>query len=403
MNKKINTACLFWIGIIPTVIYVITRIGILRDDGYLKIAKALLQYGSFGMPPSAYHMPGYPLFQAFLLSMLPEKYLILANIAFFVLASAIFFALLRYARITLRVWSGMLVLFLWFFNPFFLFLHRWPMSENPFIPLFMVAIFFYWKYLDEGCLRDIIVSMGVLAFAAYIRSYVLYLPIFLGLPILVYRKNIRHYVLGCSLFLLILSPWWVRNYIQFEHIILTTSRTAHGIWTATNSYILYERPDYTGQWQSLSIILRSTNNIKLKKDIRAWMDIRHNRDSPTSERFARDRVLEFYKNNMWHVPWLFLQRLKWFWHYSGRHPSNRTWYYDLLGVAWYLVWMPFAFIYLRSNPDPHFRAIFITVAIYFSLIAMVSLGSVRMRMPMEFMLIMMFIQGIPLVLRRLLL
>ena len=95
------------------------------------------------------------------------------------------------------------------------------------------------------------------------------------------------------------------------------------------------------------------------------------------------------------MPGFSLSKLKWFWHFSGRHPLNRVWYYDTLGVVWYLAWLPLLCLYIYRHRRLEFTIVFLMCAVYFSAISAVTFGSVRLRMPIEFFLLAGFIAACP--------
>jgi len=380
---------------VPTVVYALMRIGIYHDDGYIPLARALLETGNYGNPPSAYHAPGYPFIQALLLYILPEQFLVLANIVFFVIASLLLFAFLQHLGVSLRLWTSIVLCLLWFANPVFLFIHGRLMAENPFVPALMAAVLFYLKFLKKGSRRNVVCFFVFLAVATYIRPVSLYLPFFLVVPVWLRGKSLRLFLLGCFLYVVLILPWGVRNQLVLNSFVISTTHSGASLWGSNNEYLLAERPDVAGTWENPIKIMRETSNADLRARIREWEALEKKDDEIAANHFATGQTIEFWKQHLWQLPWFGLQKLKWFWHYSPRHPSNRTWYYDLGGIAWYLVWLPLAILYVVREPSASFVSTFTAVGLYFSLIALVTFGSPRLRMPMEFMLILMYVKGIP--------
>ncbi|MBI4373447.1 MAG: hypothetical protein HY542_01085, partial [Deltaproteobacteria bacterium] len=149
LNRRVNSWCLLGLGLLLDLLVMLPKLGeTVRDaDGYLKDARALVTFGTFGNPPAYSNMPGYPLILAGFLKVLPENYLLLSNLLFFAASSLIFIRLLEEMGVRLRVWSGGLFLFLWFLNPFFMFLRSLTLSENVFIPCLMLATLCFVRYL----------------------------------------------------------------------------------------------------------------------------------------------------------------------------------------------------------------------------------------------------------------
>ena len=268
----------------------------------------------------------------------------------------------------------------------------------------MTSLLYYLRFLKKGGFKAIIFCMLWMALSYYARPVSIFLPLFMIVPVLIYRGNIRYYLTACIVFFLILSPWWIRNYNLYGKFVLSNTHSGESMWGSNNEYLLYEKPEWAGQWVNISAIYETykTKNQKLSKEIEQYKRIKATYgQSMQSESFAKERVMEFWRNNITQLPWLSLQKLKWFWHYAGRHPITRTWYFDLLGVFWYLAWIPFAVMFLFKYPKAEFSAIFYVVAVYFSFLVIATFGSVRLRVPMEFLLMLMYLNGIPMVLKKL--
>lgn len=164
--------------------------------------------------------------------------------------------------------------------------------------------------------------------------------------------------------------------------------------------MLHERPDLKGNWIGLDQVQKMTQDSVLKEQIAVWLKMHQAHDYVNSEAYAKERVLEFWKNHLGEMPVFALHKLKWFWHFSGRHPSHRSFFQDVLGVIWYFAWLPLVFMFLLKEWKTPITVLFITYAAYFSAITVVTFGMVRFRMPIEFLLILFSIYSVPFALKK---
>lgn len=91
-------------------------------------------------------------------------------------------------------------------------------SETLFIALFFVSLLYFFQYLDDHRLFNLLVSGAFMGFAMLTKPTVEFLPFFLGALLLwVWRSGWRQELLRVALYgavcLLVVSPWLYRNYV----------------------------------------------------------------------------------------------------------------------------------------------------------------------------------------------
>lgn len=390
VEKEVSWRALLSLGLCVTLIAVATQLGHpAKDyDGYLQYARDWLRYGTFGHPPDDWIVPGYSALIAVFLTVFGDSYVLLGNVILFAAASFLFLRILEFSGFTLRVWNAALILFLWFANPFFIFIQTKLVSENGFIPAFMAFAFFFMRYLRDGKLLELVWAAFFLAVAALIRPVALYSYAICFLPIVVRRKPLRHFVVGGLVFFTTLLPWGLRNLFVLGEFRLASSHVvAESLLGANNTFLLKERPDLRGNWMGIGDTIKMSADEELKKEFSHWLVLHSDNDVAGQNAMAKEYVFGFWRDHLDALPLLALDKLKWFWHFSARHPLNRAWYYDLVGAVWYLAWLPLAVFFIVKNPKDTLVLTFLSSALYFSAVAITTFGSARMRLPIEFMLI----------------
>lgn len=137
--------------------------------------------------------------------------------------------------------------FIWAIEPFWAWQNFQIASENLYIPIFMLAVYFMFNFLKKGNIKYVALSSLFFAVAAYTRPTALLLPAFLTLVlgiIFIFKNKIKleetffkkrfkdvliALVLFNLIFLAILTPWLIRNKIIY-------GRLSFANLSATNVY-----------------------------------------------------------------------------------------------------------------------------------------------------------------------
>ncbi|WP_165847630.1 glycosyltransferase family 39 protein [Ammonifex thiophilus] len=205
------------------------------DVGYINSAKLWLEKGVFTyvrpaltlspeeIRPSAYITPGYPLFLAFFLKLAPEsRALALARYAQVLLSVASVFFVYRLGS---RWGKGELAAALAALYPPFILLSGLLLTETLFT--FLLLLFLdQWLEARENSFRWFLLGLiGGLATLVRPTGVVLVGLALGGLAWEIWRrKQLFKALLLCLLgFCLVLSPWWVRNYLTFHRLIFLST------------------------------------------------------------------------------------------------------------------------------------------------------------------------------------
>lgn len=232
-NRILDYRVFFWVNLIVLFAKLLYASFFLTDiDGYedWSIAQNVVKFHQYSefikVGPTAYKLPGYPLFLSFFI-------LIFGNLASYVIVwvqSIIFFfipfLLIKILKLFDLPKVGFTASYLFIFSPAYFFYSNVIEATNIFIPVFMLWIYKYLQiYLQKNTNNT---DYFVLGFLTAILSLiqVVEIPILLVLMgILFLHKKIpgKPIILFCCTAFIVYSPWVIRNYWVFDQIVLTKS------------------------------------------------------------------------------------------------------------------------------------------------------------------------------------
>ncbi len=262
---------------------------------YSTIARNLVENHSFSksltLPfiPSFFRSPGYPFWLAFIYfisgSFKPEIFLGMLIFAFS--APLIYLIAREVFSEKLAFWSGIIFAL----EPRMAFSAPFLLSEQIFMPIFLLSIFFTAKFLNSPQKKNyIFISAALLGISALIRGISLYLW-----PILVIFFFIKLYktcllpeilktlTLATAIFVLVMSPWLIRN------------RLILGTWQSSS---LFGVQLYWGHLETLERYLGVPQQIAHQKNLdRAIRLTGGNFETPQAVNILTKEALTVIKNN----------------------------------------------------------------------------------------------------------
>lgn len=216
---------------------------------YMLLAKNLVDHGALSLKlsppfvPTHYRPPVYPFFLALIYlifkSFVPAMFIGAIISAFS--APLVYLIAKELFSEKMAFWAGVLMAV----EPINLTSGVFIMTEAVFIPVFLVAILWFVKYLRTGKFLWLGGASALLAFAVLIRSTVLYFCVLLMLFIL-YRErqggwkiSVKRLAVSALIMLAVFSPWLVRNklilntwqmsgidgYMLYYHVLLYCQST----------------------------------------------------------------------------------------------------------------------------------------------------------------------------------
>ncbi|MEA3499541.1 MAG: glycosyltransferase family 39 protein [Candidatus Marinimicrobia bacterium] len=202
---------------------------------YYSAAESIVDNGNFGVdperPPTPFGLePGYPLFLALIVFIFGKGFLWIRIVQSIIitLSGYIFYKTLR---MFVDERFSMLGTIYYLFYPFYIFFSGFLYPESIYMPLLVTFVYFFFRYYNNSRINDFLVSVFVLVIMYHTKapSIVLF-PILFGLPIYMKIKKRENKVylkiiLGLILFILISTPWLVRNYKVYHSITITRNYT----------------------------------------------------------------------------------------------------------------------------------------------------------------------------------
>ena len=202
---------------------------------YYLLAKNILTGHGFsladGAPylPSRFRVPGYPLFVAGILAACGNVFAVLAlqNILAVINALILFFLLKELFKKEL---SACILSILFLLDPLIFRYQSGLMTETPLIFFLLLAVYFFVKYLSSARLKYIGIAAIFLGCATLTKPINQWLPIlfaaaiiYLGIRHNASRKAVLAVLILFIAFFSVLSPWLVRNKIQFGNAHISSN------------------------------------------------------------------------------------------------------------------------------------------------------------------------------------
>ena len=203
------------------------------DDGYYELSQGLLNGHGFSWSQEEPFLPNTlrtPLYIYFIAGLVFVFGSYLAPlIAQIILGS--FIPILGF-YIVLEIFSRRKIAFvtalLLAFEPYLTLFSSIFYTETLFIFLFLIFLILFIKYIKKGSLRTLIWSSFILGLATLTKTTVQYLPVIIFFLILwnfrkafFVKKLIFHSILFPLVFIATISPWLLRNYLEFGVVGMT--------------------------------------------------------------------------------------------------------------------------------------------------------------------------------------
>jgi len=158
-----------------------------------------------------------------------------------------------YLQILQAIADSFLIFFIywiaaWFFNPgiglfsALLFAFWIPearlsiaaLHDAPMTLILVLAVFFFMKYLATDSKWFGLAPAVVLGLGSFIRSDYIFLPVFLGIALYLYKRDSKKSfiftVVGLTVIFVILCPWGIRNYCLFGRFQVTRATLWQSVW-----------------------------------------------------------------------------------------------------------------------------------------------------------------------------
>ncbi len=206
--------------------------------GYDRAARNILIHHTFSYfypRPTAFTTPGYPLFLSGIYAVFGKGNLQVVRVIQAILSVVMLFFIYEMTRRLFGKFAASLAFIVAIFYPPFLWANREILTESLFVFLCSVFLFSYLKAFDTNRRGWYGICGIVLGCASLVRPTLALFPGLLFIFELLSRKRrarplkgiLLNYVWFGVAFLICLSPWIVRNYIQFKRFVPFASESGH--------------------------------------------------------------------------------------------------------------------------------------------------------------------------------
>ena len=143
-------------------------------------------------------------------------------------------------EITKNYKVSFIVSLIYCFYPFSIFISTRLYTENLAALLICLISLFFIRFLKDYKIKYLIIASFLMGLLSLSRSSYFYLPFFIAIIILFIDKSIFKkisYVIKIFIiFFVTLSPWILKNYIQLDEYVPTTTRLGYGLWLSNNDF-----------------------------------------------------------------------------------------------------------------------------------------------------------------------
>lgn len=223
------------------------------DMGYVSSAKRFLMHGMltyhFKDVPTVHLMPGEPLLLAFIFKMVGyDAGLWVAKVVHILIGCATIFVAMKLAEHWVgKQWSWLVGFIAAIFPPFIQ-VDNLYLTEGPYTLGTMLLLYGSLKLAKHQTDRWLYFVMASYFLALYFRVNIALYPIALFIYLIVKRYPWpiyrRHLLISIAALLLVLGPWWVRNYIVFDEFIPLTGGSGDPLLLGTFQGENYPRGSY---------------------------------------------------------------------------------------------------------------------------------------------------------------
>lgn len=240
------------------------------DEGYVNSAIRLLETGTltyrgpteperFGQEPTVKIMPGQPLLLAsiFLLFGTGDVGLYAAKVATILLGVAGIYGVYLLGRYSFGTAAGLIGALLLAVSIQHILTDNLLLTETPFMTCLIYLVYFSVRLASERkpshFFAVLFFYLAALLFKATIALYPLVLLIYLLLKKYPLSLMLRQAVVAGAVLLLVLGPWWVRNYVHYERFIPLTAGEGNPLLLGTYQGVGYPNAE------PLEVLLKRLN------------------------------------------------------------------------------------------------------------------------------------------------
>lgn len=328
--------------------------------------------------PSAFYEPLYVMFSAFSYWATGDRFF------YWRLALALMsaFTCILVFHISRRIFNentGYIAAVVCALYPYFIFYTAFLMSETFIIFFLALSVLYYFRLMDKPSLSGGMVFGAVLGLAFLTRSIIIGLaPVLLLLLIIESpRKLIKPVISALLTFIVVVSPWVMRNYLVFDEFILLSTRGGYNIWLRNNPYVYEDELAALGEKVPQSIL----EGIKYRQYL-DFPEFREEQNEAARNRVLTEEGLKFIKANPGLFSYLCWIRFKSIFGFSGTLSQGLAYkIVGLLSFGWVLPLGVISVVHFRRRWRDYLP--FILIFLYFVGVYTLTHDGIRYRLPAD--------------------
>jgi hypothetical protein len=268
--------------------------------------------------------------------------------------------------------------FITLFYPFFIYYQGLLLSETIFITILLLGFFYLYKWYetDFNINKYFLLTNFFLIFSIYSKATLTILPpILITFFVLLNKKNTiiitKIFFLSLLMWILFLTPWWLRNYTIFNIFVPFTTSSGMNLYLGNNSF----NKDGGCDW-SIDV------NRNLVKNFKKLSEIEQNRK-------FKNEAIKFILENPKQFLNLIWLKFKRFYNIQFNNKKYRNSYLNIVSILSFGIILLFFIIsiILLYKQWRKLSPIYILI-IYFTILHSIIISSLRYRLPIEpFMII----------------
>lgn len=322
-----------------------------------------------GIFTSDLHMPLYPLILALTKNSIATVYL---DVFLSLLLSFLIYLLAL--KFTNKKEIAYFALLISAFYPFYIFFSVSKLTEILFLTLMLSGLYFLLEKKFLFSFTFLILSVYCRGTLDYYYPFIIIVLTFIFFKS--YKLSLVYLVLYLILYCFLLAPWWYHNYNKYENFIRLNLSTGHLLYSGNN--FLNKTGGGVG----------NINPAKSDVDLTVFDDIK---DPIAKEKEQRRQAINYIKNNKKHFFKMSLLKFQRLWRVTPYASEYQSKYYKLISYFSYGLLLLMSFVYFVKKYFYRYKilsVIFLSMFLYLSLVHMITISSIRYRMPIEpFMII----------------
>lgn len=268
-------------------------------------------------------------------------------------------------------WTFFIILF----YPFFVYYQALLLSETIFMTFLIGAFLAFYKWYENDSFaisKNFYLYIILITLSVYTKATLSFLiPILAPLSVLVISKDIlksiKILLMSILIYALLLSPWWIRNYVIFDSFIPFTTSSGMNFYLGNNEYNLQGGCDWSKDVDGKKVEYINSVESEIEKN-KAYTSEAKQYIAKNPERFLE-------------LAWLKFKR---FYNVVPNADGFNSGFYKWISILSYGIILPFG-LYGAFITRREYKKLFpiYLLFVYFTLIHVVIIASLRYRLPLE--------------------